>query len=163
MLRLPFTAVSNFISRDVLGLPKPSAIERYFNVFLVFFFSGLLHALGDCLRGVSLQESNAMSFFLSFVLGYMIEDGVKGLWKRIQGTQTTTGPPPLWQRIIGFCWVSGWLIVFSDLYFAASKGRPDRQTELVNFSVLNLVSIPLLSGIIIVGGVTLSIIFKVEI
>jgi hypothetical protein len=163
MLRHPFTAVSNFISRDVLCLPKPSAVERYFNVFLVFLFSGILHILGDTVKGIPLEESGALSFFLSFVFGYMIEDGVQALWKRTQGTQITAGPPPLWQRSIGFCWVMGWLAVTSDLYFGPTMGRPERHMELVPFSALNLTGIPVLSSILLVGGAALKIIFKVEI
>ena len=154
MLRLPFTALSNFITRDVLGMPKPSTVERYSNVFLVFSFPAS-HELGDVLRGISLQESGAMSFFLSFVLGYMIEDGVQSLWKRTQGTQTTSGSQPLWQRAIGSCWVMGWLTATSTLCFWPATARPERQMELVPFSVVDLIGLPVLGSILLASGVAL--------
>ncbi|KAJ6061859.1 uncharacterized protein N7446_005979 [Penicillium canescens] len=81
LLRQPFTSLSNFIARDVLCLPRSSLVERYTNVFIVCFFSGLLHLLVDILGCVPAQGSGSMFFFLSFVLGFMIEDGVKAMWK----------------------------------------------------------------------------------
>lgn len=163
MLRLPFTGVSNFISRDVLGLPKPSIIERYFNVFLVFLFSGILHVATDMPRGISAQESGSMTFFLSFALAYMIEDGVQALWKRLFGPQPAAGSPPLWQRIIGYCWVVGWLGVLSTPFFGATWGRPECQMELVPFGFVKNFGLPVVSGAILFGAVVLKVVFKVEI
>lgn len=163
MLRLPLTGVSNFISRDVLGLPKPSIIERYFNVFLVFLFSGILHVATDMVAGISAQQSGSMTFFLSFTLAYMIEDGVQALWKRLYGPQPAGVSPPLWQRILGYCWVVGWLGVFSLPFFGAAWGRPECQLEFVPFSFVETFGFPVVSGALLFGAVVLKVVFKVEI
>lgn len=162
MIRLPLTGVSNFISRDLLRLPKPSLIERYFNIFLVFFFSGLIHLLANPAQSISLRQSGAMSFFLSFVVGYMIEDGVESLWKQIRGP-LSTGSPSLWEKAVGYCWVFGWVGVSVTFYFGPQMGRPECTGILVPFSFLDLFGIPVVSALLVVGGIVLKLKFKVEI
>lgn len=162
MLRLSFTGVSNFISRDVLRLPKPSLVERYINVFLVFFISGLMHLLANPVQSISLRQSGAMPYFLSFVIGYMIEDGVASLWKQIRGSRYTEDLS-LWQKTIGFCWVFGWIGVSSTFYFGPQIGRPECAPFLVPFSILNSLGLPATSALLVVGGILLKLKFKIEI
>ncbi|KAJ5965106.1 uncharacterized protein N7479_004982 [Penicillium vulpinum] len=162
MLRIPLTSTSNFLARDVLGLPRSSFIERYTNVFIVFFFSGLIHVVVDTVRNISPWEMGTMSFFLSFVFGYMIEDGVLALWKRTRGSQDNAGLPPLWQRILGFCWVMTWLGVTSPWFFKSAMLKPEEQMALVPFSVAGLISLPVLSSIVIGGGIVLKFVFEGE-
>ncbi|KAJ5329639.1 hypothetical protein N7452_010029 [Penicillium brevicompactum] len=162
MLRLSFTGVSNFISRDVLRLPKPSLVERYINVFLVFFISGLMHLLANPVQSISLRQSGAMPYFLSFVIGYMIEDGVAALWKQIRGSRYTEDLS-LWQKTIGFCWVFGWIGVSSTFYFGPQIGRPECAPFLVPFSILNSLGLPATSALLVVGGILLKLKFKIEI
>ncbi|GLA64909.1 hypothetical protein AtubIFM54640_006643 [Aspergillus tubingensis] len=47
LLRIKFTAISNYITRDILGLAKSSFLERYTHVFCVFLLSGILHLTAD--------------------------------------------------------------------------------------------------------------------
>ncbi|KAJ5348935.1 uncharacterized protein N7506_002188 [Penicillium brevicompactum] len=162
MLRLSFTGVSNFISRDVLRLAKPSLVERYINVFLVFFISGLMHLLANPVQSISLRQSGAMPYFLSFVIGYMIEDGVASLWKQIRGSRYTEDLS-LWQKTIGFCWVFGWIGVSSTFYFGPQIGRPECAPFLVPFSILNSLGLPATSALLVVGGILLKLKFKIEI
>ncbi|KAF4764707.1 hypothetical protein HAV15_001541 [Penicillium sp. str.  len=163
LLRLPLTSTSNFLARDVLGLPRSSFVERYTNVFIVFFFSGLTHAILDSLRNVSPWDFWTMSFFLSFVIGYMIEDGVQGLWKRKLGSQNDSGLPVWWQKALGFCWVIIWLGVTSPWYFRPGMLRPEEQMVLVPFSIVGLISLPVLKSIVIGGGLVLKFVFEGEI
>ncbi|KAJ5783147.1 hypothetical protein N7457_004921 [Penicillium paradoxum] len=165
MLRLPLTSLSNFLARDVLRLPRPSVLERYTNVFIVFFFSGLMHAIFDILRNVSIQESGAISFFLSFVVGYMIEDGIQALWKRTQGSQNTNGTPPWWQKAIGLIWVGAWLGVTSTWLFGTMTQKPKHKIVLVPFTLLGsgLIDFRTLGSIVLVSGVVLKLIFEGEI
>ncbi|CAI7654061.1 uncharacterized protein N7487_001898 [Penicillium crustosum] len=163
LLRLPLTSTSKFLARDVLGLPRPSFVERYTNVFIVFFFSGLTHAILDSLRNVSPWDFWTMSFFLSFVVGYMIEDGIQDIWKRILGSQTDSGLPVWWQKALGFCWVVTWLGVTSPWYFRPGMLRPEEQMSLVPFSIVGLISLPVSNSIVIGGGLVLKFLFEGEI
>ncbi|OQE86072.1 hypothetical protein PENNAL_c0022G07444 [Penicillium nalgiovense] len=163
MLRLPLTSTSNFLARDILGLPRSSFVERYTNVFIVFFFSGVIHVVLDSLRNVSPWEFGTMSFFLSFVVGYMIEDGVQALWKRTPGSENNVSLPAWWQRALGFCWVATWLGVTSPWYFRSAMLKPEEQMVLVPFSVAGLISFPVLNSIVIGGGLVLMLVFEGEI
>ncbi|KAJ5356954.1 hypothetical protein N7517_011563 [Penicillium concentricum] len=162
MLRLPLTSTSNFLARDVLGLPRSSFVERYANVFIVFFFSGLVHVVIDSLRNVSIKDLGTMSFFLSFVVGYIIEDGVIALWKRTWESQNNSSPAR-WQRALGFCWVITWLGVTSPWFFKSAIVKPEEQMILVPFSVAGLVGLPVLQSIVIGGGLVLKFVFETEI
>ncbi|KAJ5295798.1 hypothetical protein N7508_010619 [Penicillium antarcticum] len=162
LLRQPFTSLSNFIARDVLCLPRSSLIERYTNVFIVFFFSGLLHFVLDVVGCIPAQESGAMFYFLSFVLGFMIEDGVKAMWKSMYPqAKESDGPPPIWQRAVGFVWTMGWIGVMSTRYFVPMQ-RPEAQGLLVPFNVADWIGLPALVGIVGVGAAFLKIVFEVE-
>ncbi|KAI2731882.1 hypothetical protein CBS147332_1021 [Penicillium roqueforti] len=163
MLRLPLTSTSNFLARDVLRLPRSSLVERYTNVFIVFFFSGLIHVVLDSLRDVSPREPGTMSFFLSFVIGYIIEDGVQALWKRTRGSRDNIGLPTWWQKTIGYCWVLTWLGVTSPWYFRTKMLKPEQHMVWVPFSVAGLISPLLLNSIVIGGGLVLKFVFEGEI
>ncbi|KAJ5200719.1 hypothetical protein N7491_008475 [Penicillium cf. griseofulvum] len=162
MLRLPLTSTSNFLARDVLRLPRSSFVERYVNVFVVFFLSGLIHVVIDSLRSVSLKELGTMSFFLSFVVGYMIEDGVIALWKRTRGSQNDS-LPAWWQRALGYCWVITWLGVTSPWFFRSAMMKPEEQMVLVPFSVAGLIGLHVLQSIVIAGGIALKFVFEGEV
>lgn len=103
-----------------------------------------------------------MSFFLSFVVGYMIEDGVQALWKRTRA-QNNIGVPAWWQRTLGFCWVITWLGVTSPWYLRSAMLKPEEQMVLVPFSVAGLISLPVLKSIVIGGGLVLKFVFEGEI
>ncbi|KAJ6183862.1 hypothetical protein N7519_005163 [Penicillium mononematosum] len=163
MLRLPLTSTSNFLARDILGLPRSTFVERYTNVFIVFFFSGVIHVVLDSLRNVSPWEFGTMSFFLSFVVGYIIEDGVQALWKRKSGPHKNVSLPAWWQRALGFCWVAAWLGITSPWYFRSAMLKPEEQMVLVPFSVAGLISLPVLNSIVIGGGLVLMLVFEGEI
>ena len=163
MLRLPLTSTSNFLARDVLGLPRSSLVERYTNVFIVFFFSGLIHVVLDSLRNVSLWEPGTMSFFLSFVFGYIIEDGVQALWKRTRGSRNNINLPTWWQKTLGYCWVLTWLGVTSPWYFRTGMLKPEQQMVLAPFGVSDLISPLVLNSIVIGGGLVLKFVFEGEI
>ena len=103
-----------------------------------------------------------MFFFLSFVLGFMIEDGVKAMWKSMYPqAKESAGPPPLWQRAIGFVWVMVWIGVVSTAYFVPMQ-RPESQAVLVPFNVSEWIGLPALVGIVGVGAAALNFVFEVE-
>ncbi|KAJ5815877.1 hypothetical protein N7447_008110 [Penicillium robsamsonii] len=115
--RWPLTSVGNYIARDILGLLRPSLLERYTNIFFTFFTSGVLHLVCDAILGIPPSMSGAMQFFCSFPLAIMIEDGVQEVWRRATGQKKDDDRVvPLWQRLLGYLWVGVWMCVTSPWY-----------------------------------------------
>lgn len=156
MLRQPFTSISNFVARDVLHLPRPSILERYTNTFIVFFASGTMHYAIDLASGIPWELSGAMYYFLSFVLGIMIEDGVQALWKRFSPPEKSADGEivtPLWKKIVGMLWVGAWIGVFTAPYTERMAQLPP--TAFVPFSVVEKVGIEVAGGAAGVGALLL--------
>ncbi|OQE40803.1 hypothetical protein PENCOP_c005G06139 [Penicillium coprophilum] len=163
LLQNPLTSVSAFITQDLLGLRPRSLMQRYMNVFVVFFCSGVLHLILDIVQGIPAQESGAMLFFVTAPLGLMIEDGIKALWKsfsKFNGSIKTTSKP-LWQRALGLMWSMAWLGVTSTGFFYPQVVRPQNQA-LVPFSVADHIGLPLESALVLIGGAVLAKVFEVE-
>ncbi|KAF5328775.1 hypothetical protein D9619_011605 [Psilocybe cf. subviscida] len=86
---------------DILHLPK-SRFRTYFQLYVAFLVSGLLHMAGDYMflhnvAGVSVQ------FFLLQAVAITFEDAIIGVARR---TGVTTSSPLT--RAAGFCWVFVW-------------------------------------------------------
>ena len=171
-VRQPFSTISNFIARDVLRLPRPSILERYTNVFLVFLISAGTHVLSDYAGGILPEQSGAMHFFLAFVLGYMIEDGVQYLWKRTESSnENSKAKPsgesdavtPLWQRAIGFVWVMVWLAVTSTWFLEPNELAQKETTLVPLWNPTDYLDLKPLAVIAVAGGAILGIAFEIEI
>ncbi|KAJ5559702.1 hypothetical protein N7513_002101 [Penicillium frequentans] len=161
-LRQPLTSMSNLITRDIMHLPRPSILERYTNVFLVFLGSGALHLTTDIVLGIPFQSSGAVVFFTSFVLGYMIEDGVQALCERMKGPGAQTGSK--YKRIVGYLWVALWLGISSTAYrFPGSQRIPPHELRTVPVSISDRIGILSVAGFTIIGGLALLFRLKAEI
>lgn len=166
-LRQPFTAVSNFISRKLLHLPRLSILERYTNNFLVALLSALLHTLVDTVQGTPLDYSGSLAFFLSMILGMMIEDGVRALWNRVQppsDTKQSSGEAslPAWRRAVGLVWVMGWLGVTSTFYFHPISQLPAGETTLVPLSLVEIIGFETVGVVVAISGPVIGFAFAVE-
>lgn len=114
--------------------------------------------------GIPITESGAMPFFLSFTLGYMLEDGIQAIWRRIYGSQEGKGKEvKWWEKTIGYIWVMAFLTVTSPVYFNPSLRRPESQLVMLPWSVAERVGLGLVQGGVLCGGVLLKIVFGVEI
>ncbi|KAJ5950382.1 uncharacterized protein N7479_008795 [Penicillium vulpinum] len=164
LLQNPLTSVSAFITQDLLGLRPRSFLQRYMNVFVVFFCSGGLHFVLDIVQGIPAQESGAMLFFLTAPLGLMIEDGVKAIWGSFSKSngQSQKNPKPLWQRALGLTWSMAWLGITSTGFFYPQVVRPQNQA-LVPLSVAGQIGLPIQAGIVLVSGAVLAKLFEVEV
>ncbi|KAJ5940812.1 hypothetical protein N7516_000980 [Penicillium verrucosum] len=164
LLQNPLTSVSAFITQYILGLTPKSFVQRYMNVFVVFFCSGGLHLVLDIVQGIPSQESGAMLFFVTAPLGLMIEDTIKMVWKYLSKSngQSQKLPKPLWQRALGLTWSMVWLGVTSTGFFYPQVVRPENQA-LVPFSLAGQIGLPIQAGIVLVGGVVLAKVFEVEV
>lgn len=156
MLRQPFTSMSNFLARDVLHLPRPSILERYTNIFIVFFLSALLHLFLDYGSGIPWALSGSMHFFLSFAFGIMIEDGVQALWNQFSPPQKSEDgetQTPLWKKIVGMLWVFAFIGVFSTPYVERMTQLPP--SSMIPLTVVGKLGVELAGGLVCVGGVLL--------
>ncbi|CAI7593687.1 unnamed protein product [Penicillium palitans] len=164
LLQNPLTSVSAFITQDILGLTPRSFVQRYMNVFVVFFCSGGLHLVLDIVQGIPPQESGAMLFFVTAPLGLMIEDVIKAFWKYFSKSngQSQKLPKPLWQRALRLTWSMAWLGFTSTGFFYPQVVRPENQA-LVPFSVAGQIGLPIQAGVVLVGGAVLAKVFEVEV
>ncbi|KAJ5157830.1 uncharacterized protein N7482_008930 [Penicillium canariense] len=168
-LRQPFTAVSNFIARDVLHLPRPSILERYTNIFLVFLLSGMLHVIVDHIQTVPYEYSGSLIGFPIMALGIMLEDGVQALWKTLSSSagkepsSDEESVPPLWQRAVGYIWTMTWLAVTSTWYLHPILQLPGDLATLVPLSLCEKIGVQPLGSIIVGTGLLVGFIFGAEI
>jgi hypothetical protein len=153
-MRWPLTSISNFLTRDVLRLPRPSILERYTNIYFVFLGSGIFHHVHATFIRPPTEESNSILFFSSFALGIMIEDGVQEAWRRLSGqpAKTKVSSPPLWQKIVGFIWVAAWLMITSPWYLYPDARLPVDSKWIVPISVVEKVGMNTAVAILAVGG-----------
>lgn len=75
-LRQRFPA-SSFATHDMLCLSRPSPLEQYTNVLVVFFLFGLLHVMIDLGQCVPLRYLGSLHHLLPFVLGVMVRGSVQ--------------------------------------------------------------------------------------
>ncbi|KJZ80340.1 hypothetical protein HIM_00190 [Hirsutella minnesotensis 3608] len=139
--RWPLTSVGSYISRDLLGLSRPSLTERYANIFFTFFTSGLLHLVCDAILGVPPSESGAMLFFCVAPLGIMIEDAVQELWRRATGPWKQGASVVLWQKCLGFVWTCAWMCATSPWYLFPSARAQANEKWMAPVDVLDRVDV----------------------
>ncbi|KAJ6132950.1 hypothetical protein N7471_008165 [Penicillium samsonianum] len=168
-MRQPFTSISNFIARDVLNLTQYSILERYTNIFIVFLISAIFHVIVDILQSVPMESSGSMPFYLAFVFGIMLEDGVQNIWKRVQisdneheKTKQSSGIVPLWKRATGLVWVMLWLGVTSTWYFTPMIQSTNDDLRVIPFSIAKYIGFQPLIGIVVGSGIGIAIMFEVE-
>ncbi|MCJ1309787.1 DNA repair protein rad50 [Agyrium rufum] len=100
LLRHRFSTIAEFTTFKILQIPRGTLVARYTNLTFVYALSGILHLGTDVAQGLQWRDSGAMQFFLTQVLGIMIEDAVQALYRRVSGTKRNEGErPPLWARL----------------------------------------------------------------
>ncbi|KAJ5111435.1 hypothetical protein N7532_001970 [Penicillium argentinense] len=166
-MRQPFTSLSKFVARDILGLPFPSVLERYMNLFLVFLFSSMFHVIVDLLQSVPIEHSGSIPFFMTFVIGIVVEDAIQELWQRLlpsdaQSDSAKTPFPPLWQRIIGYTWVMVWLAITSTWYFTPMIALTGQDITMVPFSFAGKFGLFPIVGLSVISGMIIAYVYEVE-
>ena len=114
-LRQRLSSISNYVSLNLLRLPKGRWITRYTRLLLAFLVSGMMHALTDVGQGYSWKSSGSIHFFLTQWLGIVVEDTVQGAYCSVSPSRTfkdSEGREPLnrgiqkcWIRVIGYVWL----------------------------------------------------------
>lgn len=165
-MRQPFTSLANFVSCDVFNLPRSSLLERHTNLFVVFFISSVFHVIVDIIQNVPMEYSGSIPFYLAFVPGIMLEDGVQQLWERLFPEKKASSQQaglPFWQRIVGFAWVMLWLGVTSTWYFTPMIQLTGPDVVMVPVSLATRIGLATSVGATLISGVGLVLAFEVEI
>ena len=92
---------------SALGFVPGTSRSSYTQLYVAFFFSGLLHTGGDIvLSGSSTSAASksffALPFFLSQALVITLEDVFIGIARRL-GVRDS-----VWTRVLGYVWVALW-------------------------------------------------------
>ncbi|KAJ5656308.1 hypothetical protein N7507_008258 [Penicillium longicatenatum] len=165
-MRQPFSALGNFIARDLLGLARSSVLERYTNLFVVFLVSSLYHIIVDLLQSVPPQYSGSITFYMTFVAGIMLEDFVQDLWGRFGAHKRSSSSekiePAMWQRIVGLMWVTTWLAVTSTWYFTPMIQLTGPDVTMVPFSFSAKSGLSTSGTLLLSAGIVISWIFEVD-
>lgn len=103
-----FTHPASFLTYGVLRLPKHTIRARYTHVFFTFLISGLLHVGAEIGGERPLQDSGTLRFFITQVLGIMIEDTVQATFRSAR-LKSEGRRRPLWLRPLGYVWVVAFL------------------------------------------------------
>ena len=103
-LRAMLEGISRFVTHSILQLPQSTILARYSNIFIAFFFSGLLHVASDHGHTIPIRESGAIQFFVTQALGIMIEDGFQAVYYSLTGKRRPS-KAPLLHRVVGYLWL----------------------------------------------------------
>ncbi|KAA8652632.1 hypothetical protein EYZ11_010339 [Aspergillus tanneri] len=171
IFRWPFTSLSRFLTREVLDLPKRSALERYTNVLFVFTLSGLVHFGTDLVMGIPANKSFSMFYFPSFALGIMIEDLFQQAWHAMTTSENANAPKsssgatrrretPCWQKVASFLWTTVWISILTPMWIYPMQAFTAESMFLIY--VPRLVGMPAALALIVAGGVGLKCVFGGE-
>jgi hypothetical protein len=105
ILRQSWSSSAGFATYRLLGLKRGGLPGRYLTLALVLFLSGGLHKVYDINAGLDWNESGAMQFFLTQVLGLVLEDWMRAAYHFAVGSDKSVVGPRLWQRVLGSVWV----------------------------------------------------------
>ncbi|EEQ87592.1 TRI7 protein [Blastomyces dermatitidis ER-3] len=163
MLRWPFTSISNYLTRRVLRLPRPSFLERYLNILFVFSLSGILHVPFLAATSISILDSwrGSMLYFTSFTLGFMIEDTAQALWRRLGveklGSQPASAGVTVFKRVVGMLWVISFMCMTVPFFGYPVSRVPAERRELIpsGFSIVRVVGPEPVLGAVGVGALFL--------
>jgi len=100
----PYTAYGALITQGVLKIPRHSPVNRVLVNFLVFFFSGIVHALVTLQLGFRCGIWQDIAWFCANFVGIMVEDGVQSA---VLKAFKVRGRYQFYFRMIGYMWVFG--------------------------------------------------------
>lgn len=108
-----------------------------------------------------------MQYFLSFVLGIMLEDGVQALYRSIRpsaaASEKRDTASSFWRKAVGFLWVMVWMGVTSTNYFHPMQQASSDGFMMVPFNLAEYIGFQAMMWIAGVGGIVLGLGFEVEV
>ncbi|KAL2070386.1 hypothetical protein VTL71DRAFT_13412 [Oculimacula yallundae] len=112
------------VTRKVFATPAAYFVDEFFvfhrhsppntysQIFVTFFISGVVHAIGDWSNGLEWAHSGAIKFFYFQAAGIVVEDAVQLIYRVITGRDLKS-PPRLWTRMLGYVWVAFFLLFWT--------------------------------------------------
>ena len=107
-LRKYLTALADLIVYKAFRLPKGKLVTRYSHLSLIFLISGLLHAWIESGQGFPVRHSGSIQFFVTQIVGIMLEDTVQAVYRATRGMKWGTPPTPM-ARAVGYVWLAVFL------------------------------------------------------
>ena len=134
-LRKYFTALADLIVYKALRLRKGKLVTRYLHLSLIFLISGLCHAWIDFAQGFPARQSGQIPFFVTQLVGILLEDTVQAVYRSMRGVQWGAPPTPM-ARAVGYVWLAVFLWWSTPIWFypqrRISRGDDD---EMLPFSL----------------------------
>lgn len=135
-LRKSLTALADLIVYKALRLPKGKLVTRYSHIALVFLISGLAHAWIEFAQGFPARQSGQIQFFVTQVVGIMLEDTVQAVYHATCGVKRGTSPTPM-ARAVGYVWLAVFLWWSTPVWFYSQLrlSRGDYRDKIFPFSL----------------------------
>jgi hypothetical protein len=109
--------------------------------------------------------ASTMLFFQSFSFGIMIEDSLQAVWRKFTGEKFAKRQDyvPLWKKIIGFIWVSTFLVMVTpwDMYPAARAIQEN--SSMMPFAITKALGEQSVVTALLILGSILVLVFNAEI
>lgn len=99
-----YTGCGILLSEKIFRLPSDSGVGRLLINFIVFFLSGIVHALVTWKLGFTCGYWEDIGWFCLNFLGILLEEGIQWVYSKcfnVDGKINTT------RKVIGFLWVFG--------------------------------------------------------
>lgn len=135
-LRKSLTAPADLVVYKILRLPKGGLITRYSHLSLIFLISGLLHTWVEVGQGFPARQSGQMQFFVTQVVGIVLEDAVQAVYRAMCGIQRGAPPRPM-ARAVGYLWLVMFLWWSTPVWFYPRQrvSRGDQRDAFLPFSL----------------------------
>jgi hypothetical protein len=147
------TSASSFLTRQVLGLPKPSLLERYSNIAFVFTLSGMMHVC-CCIATTEDDPLGTMLFFQSFAVLIMAEDAAQELWRRwSKEPAVKDGELAVWKKAVGYVWVVGVIVVVSPWFQYSAARLPAKKAWILPYGITERIGVEWAAAAIGIGAV----------
>lgn len=104
------------MTHNILGL-RPSLLESYVTMGVIFLLSGHFHILLDyCLGMSSWRLSGGVPAFMLMLPGIMLEDGVQWAWRKVISNGKKSQGVSWLERTVGYVWVVLWMATVTPVY-----------------------------------------------
>ncbi|KAF1996802.1 hypothetical protein P154DRAFT_622999 [Amniculicola lignicola CBS 123094] len=121
-LRQILTHPATCIAQDIFGMHKHNLVAHLIKLLIPFATSGVLYMFADLGGGLPLEQSGSLRFFLTQVIGIVIEDTVKGMVSSSTSVKSEKRFTFL-AKILGYMWVASFLVWSTPMWLYPVAGQ----------------------------------------